>query len=260
MVAVGALVNRPLTSMIWLEEVGDQGGRRPQGQDDRHRRHPLPGRLPEDDPRPRQALARATSRRSTSASACCRRSSAAAPRRCSAATATSRGSTCGCAARSRSITPVDQLGVPTYDELVLVANRKALEEDPERSGSSSPRWRAAPTPPATTRRRRPRRCSKPTSGLDPKLTEAEVEATLPLLSAARAPNQPYGYMDPEEWGDLHRLDARQRADRVAAAAERTAQQRLPLGRNPRIARARPSPSRRLTSLAGIAAWKRWPWA
>ena len=29
------------------------------------------------------------------------------------------------------VTPVDQLGVPTYDELVLVAKRKRLEEDPE---------------------------------------------------------------------------------------------------------------------------------
>ena len=38
------------------EEVGHQGGRQPARQDDRHRRHPLPGRLPEDDPRPRQPL------------------------------------------------------------------------------------------------------------------------------------------------------------------------------------------------------------
>ena len=30
------------------------------------------------------------------------------------------------------ITPVDQLGVPTYDELVLVANREALAADPEK--------------------------------------------------------------------------------------------------------------------------------
>ena len=29
------------------------------------------------------------------------------------------------------VTPVDQLGVPTYDELVLVAKREQLEEDPE---------------------------------------------------------------------------------------------------------------------------------
>src|SRR5215212_9494085 len=30
------------------------------------------------------------------------------------------------------VTPVDQLGVPTYDELVLVARRQSLEEDPEK--------------------------------------------------------------------------------------------------------------------------------
>src|SRR5436305_4428611 len=30
------------------------------------------------------------------------------------------------------VTPVDQLGVPTYDELVFVANRVALEEDPDK--------------------------------------------------------------------------------------------------------------------------------
>ena len=37
------------------EEIGDQGRRGPARQDDRHGRHPLPGRLPEDDPRPGQA-------------------------------------------------------------------------------------------------------------------------------------------------------------------------------------------------------------
>jgi hypothetical protein len=36
------------------------------------------------------------------------------------------------------------------------------------------------------------------NGLDRKLTEAEVKATLPLLGA-RTPGQPYGYMDPDEW-------------------------------------------------------------
>ena len=34
--------------------------------------------------------------------------------------------------------------------------------------------------------------------LDPKLTKAQVEATLPLLTA-RSGNQPYGYMDPDAW-------------------------------------------------------------
>ena len=29
------------------------------------------------------------------------------------------------------VTPVDKLGVPSYDELVLVARRQQIEEDPE---------------------------------------------------------------------------------------------------------------------------------
>ena len=29
------------------------------------------------------------------------------------------------------VVPVDELGIPTYDELVLVANSDAVEEDPE---------------------------------------------------------------------------------------------------------------------------------
>ena len=61
------------------EEVEDQAGRGPQGQDDLHRRHPLPGRLPEDDPRPGRPPP-TTSSRSTSGRACCRRSLGGRPR------------------------------------------------------------------------------------------------------------------------------------------------------------------------------------
>lgn len=96
------------------------------------------------------------------------------------------------------ITPVDQLGVPTYDELVLVASRKSLEEDPERyrlfiaaleRGTDA----AAGQPNAATKA-----ILEANPDLEPKLTEAEVEATLPLL-AARTAGRPYGYMDPAEW-------------------------------------------------------------
>ena len=62
------------------------------------------------------------------------------------------------------VTPVDQLGVPTYDELVLVANRAALEDGPgevpplhRRPGARHrSRGGAARTPP-------PRRCWRPTT-------------------------------------------------------------------------------------------------
>ncbi|MGC1167078.1 MAG: ABC transporter substrate-binding protein [Solirubrobacterales bacterium] len=96
------------------------------------------------------------------------------------------------------ITPVDQLGVPTYNELVLVANRAAVDEDPEKfrlfiaalqRGTDA----AVKDPKAATQA-----VLAANTGLDPKLTAAEVEATLPLL-AARTSGQPYGYMDPSEW-------------------------------------------------------------
>jgi putative hydroxymethylpyrimidine transport system substrate-binding protein len=96
------------------------------------------------------------------------------------------------------VTPVDQLGVPTYDELVLVASRKKLEEEPERfrlflaaleRGTDA----AVKQPNAATRA-----ILEANHDLDPKLTEAEVEATLPLLGAGTS-GQPYGYMDPGQW-------------------------------------------------------------
>jgi len=96
------------------------------------------------------------------------------------------------------VTPVDQLGVPTYNELVLVANREALAADPEKlrlfiaaleRGTDA----AVEQPNAATDA-----VLEANDGLDRKLTEAEVKATLPLLDA-RLPGQPYGYMEPTEW-------------------------------------------------------------
>jgi putative hydroxymethylpyrimidine transport system substrate-binding protein len=96
------------------------------------------------------------------------------------------------------VTPVDQLGVPTYDELVLVASRKSLEADPDKlrlflAALQRGTEATAEQPNAATKA-----ILEANDGLDPKLTEAQVEATLPLLSA-RTQGQPYGYMDPEEW-------------------------------------------------------------
>jgi putative hydroxymethylpyrimidine transport system substrate-binding protein len=96
------------------------------------------------------------------------------------------------------VTPVDKLGVPTYDELVFVANRKKLEEDPQpirlflaalERGTKA----AVENPGAATKA-----ITEANHDLEPKLTAAVVKATLPLL-AARTKGQPYGYMDPKEW-------------------------------------------------------------
>jgi putative hydroxymethylpyrimidine transport system substrate-binding protein len=96
------------------------------------------------------------------------------------------------------VTPVDKLGVPTYDELVLVARRESLEADPEKfrlflaaleRGTDA----AVQQPGAATKA-----ITEANPDLEPKLTAAEVKATLPLVGA-RTEGQPYGYMDPEEW-------------------------------------------------------------
>lgn len=97
-----------------------------------------------------------------------------------------------------TVTPVDQLGVPTYDELVLVARRRSLEEDPDKfrlfiAALERGTTAAVEQPGAATAA-----ITEANPDLEPKLTAAEVEATLPLLGA-RNPGQPYGYMDPKEW-------------------------------------------------------------
>jgi putative hydroxymethylpyrimidine transport system substrate-binding protein len=87
------------------------------------------------------------------------------------------------------VTPVDKLGVPTYDELVVVADRKLLDEDPQKvrlflgalaRGTAA----AVKQPEAATKA-----LLEANPDLDPKLTRAEVAATLPLLSRRGEMNQ-----------------------------------------------------------------------
>ncbi len=96
------------------------------------------------------------------------------------------------------ITPVDQLGVPTYDELVLVANSDKLDEQGEAIrlfiGALERGTEAAVADPEAATAA----ITAANGDLEPKLAAAEVEATLPLL-AARDGDHPYGYMSPQEW-------------------------------------------------------------
>jgi putative hydroxymethylpyrimidine transport system substrate-binding protein len=96
------------------------------------------------------------------------------------------------------VTPVDQLGVPTYDELVFVADREKLEADPDKFRL----FLAVPERGTEAAVEQPGEATKAITeanpDLEPKLAAAEVEATLPLLGAKTA-GRPYGYMDPEEW-------------------------------------------------------------
>ena len=98
------------------------------------------------------------------------------------------------------VAPVDELGIPTYDELVFVASEERLEDDPEairlflavlERGTEI----AVRDPELATEA-----VLEAGEGLDPKLTEAEVQATLPLLQPEA--KRPYGYMNPIEWREF----------------------------------------------------------
>jgi putative hydroxymethylpyrimidine transport system substrate-binding protein len=99
------------------------------------------------------------------------------------------------------VTPVDRLGVPTYDELVLVARRKQLEEDPDPIrlfiAALARGTRAAAEDPGTATKS----VLQANHNLDPKLAAAEVKATLPLLQGSEG-GRPYGYMDPGQWREF----------------------------------------------------------
>jgi putative hydroxymethylpyrimidine transport system substrate-binding protein len=95
------------------------------------------------------------------------------------------------------IVPVNELGVPTYDELVLVARKSTVDEHPEAIrafiqalGRGTDHARAHPQEAANA-------VISAGKGLDPMQTRDEVDATLPLLAPPQG--RPYGYMNPSEW-------------------------------------------------------------
>lgn len=95
------------------------------------------------------------------------------------------------------IQPVDELGVPTYDELVLVANGGEIDDRAEELrlfiSALAKGTRAAIKDPAGATNS----ILASGAGLEPALTRAEIDATLPLL--ARSPKEPFGQMDAKEW-------------------------------------------------------------
>jgi putative hydroxymethylpyrimidine transport system substrate-binding protein len=92
---------------------------------------------------------------------------------------------------------MEQAGVPTYNELVFVANADALE----RSGPLIRRFMNALRRGEITLRHDPARgvnaLVKANRDLDPKLQAASVKATLPYF--APPAGKPYGWQDPKAW-------------------------------------------------------------
>ena len=99
--------------------------------------------------------------------------------------------------RKPRIIRVDRAGVPTYDELVLVANQDALERDGKRIrafvGAVARGTRALERDPA----KGIDGLLKANPDLDPKLQRAAVKVTLPLFLPEKG--KPFGYQDPQEW-------------------------------------------------------------
>jgi putative hydroxymethylpyrimidine transport system substrate-binding protein len=95
------------------------------------------------------------------------------------------------------VVPVDQLGVPTYDELVLVARKSNVEDHPEAIRSFIGALARGTDYAIGHPQEAANAVLTAGKGLDPMQTRAEVAATLPLLAPPHG--RPYGYMDPNEW-------------------------------------------------------------
>ena len=99
--------------------------------------------------------------------------------------------------RKPRIIRMERVGVPTYNELVLVANEDALERD-------GPKIRAfigALSRGTRELRRDPDAATeallRANRDLDPRLQREVVKVTLPLFFPPR--DKPFGYQDPQQW-------------------------------------------------------------
>ena len=97
--------------------------------------------------------------------------------------------------RAPRIIRIEQAGVPTYDELVIVARESDVSDRPEpirdflkALAEGTEKLDQQPGDALLTANK----------DLDPKLQRASVKATLPYFKPK--PGRPYGYMDPGEWG------------------------------------------------------------
>ena len=130
LVAVGALVQKPLTSLMAVGKAGRAHAAGPARQARRHGRDPVPVRLPEDDPRDARASTRHRSRRPNVGFNLV-------PAMLSGKVDATLGAFWnyeGIDLERRGRDPVDparwsELGVPTYAELVFVVRRRDLDEE-----------------------------------------------------------------------------------------------------------------------------------
>ena len=143
------------------------------------------------------------------------------------------------------VTPVDQLGVPTYDELVFVAQGQQAGRRPAGGpsvpGGSGARHRRCRRRPSGRDRSADRSEPRPRpeadrgrGGGDPAVAETAAAQTGGRGNEARVRRNEFGRV-----GSVHRLDARPRPDQRPSHPRRGAQQRVPTGQDSQVARARP---------------------
>ncbi len=199
--AVAALVNRPLTSMIWLKKSGIRGV------GDLRGKTIATAGIPYQDAYLKTILARA--KLSTSDVKPVNVGFGLLPALVGGQAQAMLGGYSnveGVDLRLRGkdpvVTPVDQLGVPTYDELVLAAQGKRLQEDPQAIRLFIAALARGTAAAAQNPRAAAKALLEANPDLDPKLTKAELAATLPLLNPARTKQQPYGYMVRDQWREF----------------------------------------------------------
>jgi putative hydroxymethylpyrimidine transport system substrate-binding protein len=104
------------------------------------------------------------------------------------------------AGRKPRIIPVNRAGVPTYDELVLVANEDALDRDKDKIRA----FIGALSRGTRTLRSSPDRAVEgllqANPDLDAKLQRAALKVTLPLFFPPD--HKPFGYQDPKAWDEF----------------------------------------------------------
>jgi putative hydroxymethylpyrimidine transport system substrate-binding protein len=95
------------------------------------------------------------------------------------------------------VVPVDELGIPTYDELVLVASADRVADDPDAIRAFLAALARGTHDAVRDAEGATQTLLDAAPDLDPKLTPPEVDATLPLLEPPRG--DPYGYMNDGQW-------------------------------------------------------------
>ena len=100
--------------------------------------------------------------------------------------------------KAATVIPVDKAGVPTYNELVVVARKQDLA----RNGAPVRQFMRALAAGYEAARRNPRKAVNQlvaaNPDLDRKLQLASVKATLPVFFPANS-RRPFGFQDPREW-------------------------------------------------------------